>query len=223
MMTLLSTAYLAPIAYYVQLMHAPKVIIEAHENYNKQSFRNRTFIGTDQGPLALSIPVVKGYEIKSPIREVKLSDHGEWRHQHLFALASNYGNTPFYEHYIDDLKEIICHPFTYLFDLNEALQSHICEQIGISPRLSFSTDYIEVPTDTPASEIRDLRNTLHPKKDIATEVPDFIVCPYYQVFSNKQPFMPNLSIVDLLFNMGPESILVLQKSIASTQTATRQA
>jgi len=213
---LLSTAYLAPVSYYAKLFHAPRVIIEEHENYNKQTYRNRAFIGTDQGPLALSIPVEKGYKIKCPIREIRLSNHGEWRHQHLVALMSNYGNSPFYEYYIDEIEDLIRAPYTFLFDLNEALREKICQLIGFTPCIEYSNTYIELPqtsTDNATTDIVDFRNRIHPKKDFHHEDPDFRAIPYYQVFDTRHPFMENLSILDLLFNMGPESLLVLRDSL----------
>jgi hypothetical protein len=205
---LLSTAYLAPVSYYAHLFHAPHVIIEAHENYNKQTYRNRAFIGSAQGPQALSIPVEKGYKVKCPIREVRLSDHGEWRHQHLVALMSNYGNSPFYEYYIDDIAALINHPFTYLFDLNEALREKLCELIGFQPNVTYSEEYI-----SPTPDQLDLREAIHPKRDFHVADPTFRPEPYYQVFDQRTPFMENLSILDLLFNMGNESLLVLQRGI----------
>jgi hypothetical protein len=204
----LSTAYLAPVSYYAHLFHAPHVIIEAHENYNKQTYRNRAFIGSAQGPQALSIPVEKGYKVKCPIREVRLSDHGEWRHQHLVALMSNYGNSPFYEYYIDEIAELINRPFEYLFDLNEALRTKICELLGFTPNVTYSEEYVE-----PAAGLIDLREAIHPKKDFHQFDPTFRPEPYYQVFDQRTPFMENLSILDLLFNMGNESLLVLQRGI----------
>ena len=209
-MVLLSTAYFAPIAYYALLFHEPEIIIEAHENYNKQSYRNRMFIGTDQGPLALSVNVEKGYAAKNPIREIRLSDHGDWLHQHEIALMSNYGSTPFYEYYIDDIKEVLHCGETTLFGLNESLRTRICELVGFVPNVKYSDEY--VPTDTVG--IRDLRNTLHPKKDLSVVLPEFNPIKYYQVVGQKHDFMPNLSILDLLFNLGPESILVLRDSIS---------
>ena len=207
-MVLLSTAYFAPVAYYALLFHEPEIMIEANENYNKQSYRNRMFIGTDQGPLALSVNVEKGYAIKCPIREVRLSGHGDWLHQHEIAFMSNYGSTPFYDYYIDDILKILNSEET-LFEMNEKLRQHICHLIGFEPNVRYTTDYVSPETEG----IRDLRNTLHPKKDVAMAVPEFKAKPYYQVFGLKHPFMPNLSILDLLFNMGPESILVLRDSI----------
>ncbi len=207
---LLSTAYLAPVAYYAVLYHAPKVIIETHENYNKQSYRNRCFLGSDQGPLTLSINVEKGARIKCPIREVRLSDHGEWRHQHLIAIMSAYGRTPFYEYYIDELAPLWQQESETLLGLNEALRRKICELIGFAPAVEYSTEYIEA-----GEGIRDLRETLHPKRPLEAALPEFKAEPYWQVFGERQPFLPNLSILDLLFNMGPESILVLRDSFES--------
>ena len=209
-MVVLSTAYFAPVAYYALLYHEPDIVIEAHENYNKQSYRNRMFIGTNQGPLALSVNIEKGYEVKSPIREVRLSNHGDWRHQHEIALMSNYGSTPFYDYYIDDILKVLYCDQQTLFGLNEKIRELICRFIGITTKVRYSEHYL----DNESMEFRDLRNSLHPKKDISIAVPEFEAKPYYQVTGQKQPFMPNLSILYLLFNLGPESIFVLRDSIA---------
>lgn len=208
-MTVLSTAYFAPVAYYALLFHEQDIVIEAHENYNKQSYRNRMFIGTNQGPLALSVNVEKGYETKCPIQEVRLSSHGDWLHQHETALMSNYGSSPFYEYYIDDILEVLRSDEQTLFGLNEKIRERICELIGFSAKVRYSDQYLRNDSEN----FRDLRNTLHPKKNILESVPEFVANPYYQVFGQKQTFMPNLSVLDLLFNLGPESILVLRDSI----------
>lgn len=208
-MILLSTAYFAPIAYYSLLFHVPEIWIEAHENYNKQSYRNRMFIATDHGPLALSVNVEKGYTIKCPIKDVRLSGYGDWLHQHEIALMSNYGSAPFYEYYIDEIREVLHGGETTLFGLNESLRRKICELIGFEPVVRYTEEFVLPMTDG----LRDLRNTLHPKKPVGEAVSEFVSVPYCQVVSEKRPFMHNLSILDLLFNMGPESILVLKKSI----------
>ncbi|MCF0180400.1 MAG: WbqC family protein, partial [Bacteroidales bacterium] len=163
-----------------------------------------------QGPLALSVNIEKGYEVKSPIREVRLSNHGDWRHQHEIALMSNYGSTPFYDYYIDDILKVLYCDQQTLFGLNEKIRELICRFIGITTKVRYSEHYLE----NESMEFRDLRNSLHPKKDISIAMPEFEAKPYYQVTGQKQPFMPNLSILDLLFNLGPESIFVLRDSIA---------
>ena len=188
-MTVLSTAYFAPVAYYALLFHEQDIVIEAHENYNKQSYRNRMFIGTNQGPLALSVNVEKGYETKCPIQEVRLSSHGDWLHQHEIALMSNYGSSPFYEYYIDDILEVLRSDEQTLFGLNEKIRERICELIGFSAKVRYSDQYLRNDSEN----FRDLRNTLHPKKNILESVPEFVANPYYQVFGQKQTFMPNLA------------------------------
>jgi hypothetical protein len=196
MSILLPTAYLAPVSYYAALFHADEAVIEANEFYVKQTLRNRCVIATNQGPQVLSINVVKGNRPRTPIRTVRLSDHGNWMHQHLYSLATYYGNSPFYEFYIDDIREVMMngHDGT-LFGLNEALRTRICELIGFTPNVRYSEQW--------------MGENLEPLADptIRHNVPE-----YYQIAKadGKQPFQPDMSIVDLLFNMGPESILTLR-------------
>lgn len=192
----LPTAYFGPIAYFAALYHEPQVLIEAKEHYVKQSIRNRCTIGTNQGPQSLSYSVQKGNKLKMPITEVLLSDHGNWMHQHLYSLATYYGNSPFYEYYIDEIRDVMLrgHDGT-LFGFNEALRKKICELIGFEPNIIYSTEWMG-GVEQHIVEGQWIDKT-----------------PYYQVarIGNDLPFMPNLSILDLLFNMGNESILYLHK------------
>lgn len=195
-MLVLPTAYFAPISYYLALFHEKEVVIEAHEHYVKQSIRNRCTIGTNQGPQNLSYSVQKGNKMKMPIKEVLLSDHGNWMHQHLYSLATYYGNSPFYEYYIDEIREVMLHGHDgTMFGFNEALRQKICELIGFEPDLRYSKEWMGGV---------DQRIIEGGTKGLV---------PYYQVarVGNELPFMPNLSILDLLFNMGNESILYLYK------------
>jgi len=189
----LSTAYFGPISYYAALYHTDEVIIEAHEHYVKQTFRNRCTIATDQGPLNLTAYVEKGNQLKMPITAMRISGHNDWQLQHLHALATYYGHSPFYEYYIDDLREVFLrgHDGT-LFGMNEALRKHLCAEIGFDPCVQYSTEWMGP------------QPSLHALEDMK---------PYYQVagISGRQPFLPNMSILDLLFNMGPESLLVLDQ------------
>ena len=206
---ILSTAFLAPIEYYSKLYHYDEIMIEANENFIKQTYRNRCFIGAVNLIQNLSIPIEKGNELKTSIKDVRISDHGNWRHQHWYAIYSSYNNTPFFEYYEDEFAPFFEKKYDFLFDLNEQLRELICSLIGIKKNIIYTDQYIE----TDNFDGIDFRNIINPKKDYKTLDPEFVSNPYYQQFQQKWGFRPNLSIIDLLFNMGPESILVLRDSI----------
>ena len=192
-MLLLSTAYLAPVQYYAHLAKADEALIDIHEHYLKQTYRNRCIIAGPDGPVALSIPLEKASS-HAEIRELRISDHGAWRHHHWNAIRSAYGHSPFFEYYADDFLPFYDKPAGFLIDYNEALQQLVCAGIytdlraAISPRCPYTEEPAEHPTH------------FHPQ-------------PYYQVFQQRLGFLPNLSIIDLLFNMGPEGLITLKKSL----------
>ena len=205
----LSSAYLAPIEYYTKLLAYDKVFIEQHDHYMKQTYRNRCTIAVPDGELALSIPTVKPNTLKCPMRDIRISDHGNWRHLHWNAIESAYNHTPFFEYYKDDFRPFYEKKYEFLVDFNEELCHLICSLIDIQPDMARTTEYRTEFTPNEA----DFRERIHPKKDFSLEDTEFSPQPYYQVFQERLGFLPNLSIIDLLFNMGPESLLVLQKSI----------
>ena len=204
---LLSTAYLAPVEYYAKLLAYDHVLVEQYDHYVKQTYRNRCTIAAPDGPLALTVPTVKPDTPKCSTRDIRISDHGNWRHLHWNALESAYNHTPFFEYYKDEFRPFYEHRYEFLMDFNEALCRLVCSLIDLSPRMERTSAYEAAP-----ARADDFRERIHPKKDFRTEDPLFHPLPYYQVFQSRLGFLPNLSIVDLLFNMGPESLLVLRDS-----------
>ena len=203
----LTTAYLAPVEYYAHLMAAGEAWVEVHDHYMKQTYRNRCIIAGPNGRIDLTVPTVKPDTLKCATKDIRISDHGNWRHMHLYALESAYGHTPYYEFYRDDFVPFYERKWDYLVDFNEALQEMICGLIGLEVKVSRTEEYL------PVVEGLDLREVIHPKRDYACLDASFQVVPYYQVFQERLGFLPNLSVVDLLFNLGPESLILLKQSM----------
>ena len=201
----LSSAYLAPVEYYSKLKAYDKIYIEQHDHYVKQTYRNRCNIAGPEGVLSLSVPIIRPDTPKCAMKDIRISDHGNWRHLHWNAIESAYNNTPFFEYYKDDLRPFYENKYTFLDDFNEELRCKICELMDISPVVEHTASY---HTDFLPDEA-DYREVIHPKKDYTEVDKDFLPKPYYQVFESRHGFLPNLSVIDLLFNMGPESVLVL--------------
>ena len=192
--------YLAPIEYYALLFRVPAVVIEIHDHYQKQSYRNRCVIAGANGAMTLSIPIEKPATPKCPMKDIRVAEHGNWRHLHWNAIISAYNSTPFFDYYEDDFRPFYEKKYTFLHDFNEELRQLVCRLIGIETPVTYSEAYIfELPDD-----ILDIREIIHPKKPPMAQTPG-----YYQVFAEKNGFIPNLSIVDLLFNMGNEARLYL--------------
>jgi hypothetical protein len=200
---ILSTAYLAPVEYYRQMYNSARTMIEGQDNYVKQTYRNRCIIASANGLQMLSIPVVKPDSPKCPTRDVRIAEHGNWRHLHWNAIVSAYNSSPFFEYYAGDFRPFYEKPQGFLFDFNESLRELVCSLLDIVPPLSYPGEYL-----IPSAEDIDLREAIHPKKEIDA----WKFKPYYQVFENKYGFQANLSIIDLLFNMGPEAVLYLMES-----------
>ena len=206
---LLSSAYLAPVQYYAKLLQSAGGIayIEACDSYIKQTYRNRCMIVDANGPLALTIPTEKSDEGHCLMRDIRISEHGNWRHRHWNALEAAYRHTPFFLYYEDDFRPFYEEKIESLYEFNLGLTRLICNLIGIDATLVPTTEYIAENM----ANVEDLRERIHPKLDWRSDT-DFTPKEYYQVFKGKHGFIPNMSIADLLFNMGPESILVLHES-----------
>ena len=198
MTVLLSTTYFGPVQWYQKLCRADEAVIEQYESFQKQTYRNRCLIATTQGVQPLTVPVE--HDTSRLIKDIRISDHGQWRHLHWNALQSAYGESPFFEYYQDDLRPFFeMKRWRFLLDFNEEIRAKICDLTDIPSRVAYSKEF--------GSAEHDFRTLITPKHPLPD--PDFSPRPYYQVYQQKYGFLPNLSILDLLFNMGPESIYYL--------------
>ena len=211
---LLSSAYFGPVQWYQKLHRYDRCLIEQHDNFVKQTYRNRCIIPTTNGIQALSIPVScpQGSQLsKTPMRDVRISDHGNWRHIHWNALCSTYGESPFFDYYQDDLRPFFERKWTFLFDFNMEIILKMVELLDIRPKISLTTAFLSdasmAENATGNSLIDDFRDVIRPKHPGLDS--DFMARPYYQVYQQKHGFQPNMSILDLLFNEGNEAILWL--------------
>ena len=223
---LLSTTYFGPIQWYQKLNRYDHCVIEQFDNFQKQTYRNRCRIATANGSQVLTVPVERT-EGKCLMRDVRISDHGAWRHLHWNALQSAYGESPFFEFYADDLHPFFERRWTFLLDFNMDITNKLCELLDIHPRLSLTTNYIPsmsgeeeksfgkeektLGEDEKSPEemepFIDFREAIHPKHPLPDA--DFAPRPYYQQHAPRNGFQPNLSILDLLFNEGNEAIFFL--------------
>ena len=281
---LLSSTYFGPVQWY-QKLNRHRCIIEQHDNFVKQTYRNRCVIASANGPQTLTVPTERYVGLKCPMRDIRISDHGNWRHLHWQALVSAYGETPFFEYYADDLRPYFEERrWTYLLDFNLDIMHTLCSLLDVRPTLSLSDHYIttDAPTavhaapttahaatttahaaatattggsDSMGEEAElnaesklfeeakgtgsnaesklfeeakgagsmggeagsmggeagcnfiDLRDAIRPKRPLPDS--EFDPRPYYQVRAARHGFLPNLSVLDLLFNEGPEGIFWL--------------
>ena len=185
----LPCCYLAPVSHYSAYYRADEVRLEVCDHFTKQTLRNRCWIDSPNGALALTIPVVKT-EGKTAMKDIRISDHGNWRHQHWVALESSYRQSPFFEYYADDFAPFYEKKWEFLADYNEELMALVASLLDIQKSVSRTITY----------EANGANGSYGPNGTAR---------PYYQVFAHRHGFLPDLSIVDLLFNLGPEGVLWL--------------
>ena len=201
MKKIFTSLYLAPISYYKELLSADEVLIEQYNHYEKKTYQNRCEILSANGKIALSIPVEKGVKGKNPFRDVRVSNQEDWKKQHLSAIESAYRNSPFYEYYIDDFLPIYKKETEFLIDFNMELHQVVMDAIDEMRDTRLTDAYYQ------NDDAEDCRALFHPNKKQVVEYR-----PYYQVFCDKLNFEQDLSILDLLFNLGPEVELYLKNS-----------
>lgn len=186
----LSSAYLAPVEYYTKLLAYDQIYIEQHDHYTKQTYRNRCTIAAPDGELALSIPTVKPDTPKCPMRDIRISDHGNWRHLHWNAIESAYNHTPFFEYYKDDFRPFYEKKYEFLADFNEELCHLVCSLIDIQPTLKRTSEYKTGIT----SDEADFRERIHPKRISVRKTPISFPNPTTRYFRKDSASCPTSAL-----------------------------
>ena len=205
---LLHPVYFGPVYQYVKLVKADKVVFENEDNYQKQTYRNRMYIYDSNGKLLLNIPIkhssslglstkINGHQ---KYKDVLIENDFEWQKQHWRALKASYQTSPFFEFYEDDLYPLYHKEFKYLIDFNYACLDFVLDSLQLEIEIQKTSEYIASPKD-----LQDYRHLVDAKSKT-----DFSTSRYPQVFEPKHGYMPNLAIIDLLFNEGPNSLAYLE-------------
>ena len=199
-MTLFTTAYFPSISYMARFLAEDEPFIEVWETYHKQTYRNRCRVMTANGVESLSVPVVKVNGNHTMTKDMAISPIEPWQHIHSRCLESAYKAAPYFDHYYDYLRPIFEGHFERLVDLNDAALKAMLKILKVNKEIVHTTDYVREAEN-------DLREAFSPKKQA-----DASLFPtYYQVFSDKIPFAPDLSVLDLIFNEGPEANSYLKR------------
>lgn len=212
--------YFGSVEHYRLLARHARAIIDIGEHYERQSYRTRTRIAGPNGVQDLNVQIVRDHGRRMPMREVRLSSAETWPQQHLHAIRSAYGSTPWFIHYIDAIEGVILQQHERLIDLDLATMRLGMRWLGLTTEVEVRETYLDVSGEYRAASgecepsvphsplathhsVLDLRTTFNPKKPLPTEVDP--VPPYPQVFADRHGFQPRMSVIDLVCNCGPEA------------------
>jgi hypothetical protein len=197
---LLSTAICPPVYYFSCIESHEKAYIEQYEHFIKQTYRNRYSILTPNGQVDLIIPVEHGRKPGLKIRDVRIAYHTEWQRNHWRTICTAYNNSPWFRDMEDEIKPFYSRKWEFLFDYNQTYLRTILDLLGIRKEIHLTDGFESVP-----GTYNNLREVISPKKKFPMWDPGYIQPAYTQVFNDKFPFMPGLSILDLMFNEGPNA------------------
>lgn len=200
-MSLFIPSYFGAISEYSEIVKADSVVFEMEDNFQKQSYRNRCYIYNANGKQLLNIPVKdknKGNSQRKKTKDLLVDNDSFWQDNHLKSLQTAYRTSPFYEFYEDDLLSIFTKKYTYLQDVNIDTFLFIADALQIPQQYSKTEEYNVTTNKTDFRHLADVKN--QPKK---------LVDNYIQMFDDKHGFIPNLSILDLIFMEGPNAISYL--------------
>ena len=208
---LLSLTYFGPVQYYSKFLLNGRIVIEQYDSYSKQTYRNRCIILGANGRVNLTIPVKKQRGKKNLVKDITIDYDTDWRRLHWRGIISAYNSSPFFEYFRDNIEPFYLKKYNFLVDYCYVITIEILHLLNIKNIPGLSNEYL-FPGD---KRIKfDFRDLIHPKLNQAEDV-SFCPVVYQQVFSDKLGFKANLSILDLLFNLGPEAITNLRMSLTA--------
>lgn len=216
-MLLLSTAYFPPVEYFAYLLAHGKATIDLYETYPRQTWRNRCKLITGNGVADITVPVVKPLGNHTPSNQVLISDHSQWKKNHWRTIHSAYRNAPYFIYYSDLVEDLIYHTQTELLsELNKAILDVFLEELKISTPVEYTSAFI-----SDSSEHIDLRFAISPKDRDRKSLSPLSYPVYYQLFEDRFGFVPNTSILDVLFNLGPDTKSYLESVVDSMPSELR--
>jgi hypothetical protein len=197
---LIHPTYFPTVAHFVAIANADTVVFEAEDNFQKQTYRNRMYIYGANGKLLLNIPVKHNKnQQKTLYKNIEIENVEDWQKQHWRSIVSAYKSSPFFEYYQDDIEDLFTTPQTTLYDLNIKIFSILCDCIEIDTKIAYTTTFNTATQET------DLRYLVNSKKKTPIKLEK-----YTQVFGDKYGYLNNLSILDLLFSEGPNTLNYLE-------------
>ncbi len=200
MKVLLHPTYFPNIVHFAAMLQSNHIMFEVCDNYQKQTYRNRTHIYGANGLLALHVPIKHSHKNRQFYKDVKIANDGKWQSQHWKSLQSAYRTSPFFEYYEDELAPLFQTKQEYILEYNFKCLEIILECLQLDINFTKTTEFQKETTG-----ILDGRFLVNARKE-----KEFQLEPYTQVFSNKHGYINNLSILDLLFNEGPNALNYLE-------------
>ncbi len=199
--------FLPCLEYFSALIAADKVYLENQESYVKGSFRNKSYIVTSNGKQRLSIPLKRGKHQQKNIQEVEISNSEDWQRQHWKSIKTAYENAPYWEDYSEEVSTLLLRQSETLWEYNLNLLQGLMDILQLDISITFTEEYQKEHVGK-----LDLRQKLLPKNE-SYAIPNIKTIPYEQVFEDRQEFIPNACILDLLFCKGPVAGLILERMV----------
>jgi hypothetical protein len=206
---LLPLSYLGPLQLYCRYFESGRIIIEQNDSYQKQTYRNRCDIYAANGKLSLTIPVKHEKAMRLKVKDVRVDYETNWRKLHWKGIESAYNSSPYFEFYRDIFEPYYSKNFKFLIDLCIQLNAEVLQILNKQVKPELTGEYV---FHDDLVNTLDFRESIHPKRSYESDG-GFRVTKYNQVFSDVHGFIPNLSILDLIFNMGPESGRILSSCL----------